>query len=101
MKDDSDESEDEDLEKPEKAESEDEKNGRESGDELSSSKKGNNLPVDEGSKGSVKSANQDYDEKKQRLIAKYTQSKGWNQSLHFMLQLVKCVSTSFLVVFLS
>ena len=82
MEDDSDESEDEDLEKQEKAESENEKNGGESGDEVSSSNKGNDLPVEEGGKDSLLSVNQDHDEKKQKLITKFTQSKGWNQSLH-------------------
>lgn len=82
MEDDSDESGDEDLEKQEKAESEEEKSGGESGDEVSSSKKGNDLPVEEGGKDSLQSVNQDHDEKKQKLIANFTQSKGWNQSLH-------------------
>ncbi|XP_067032799.1 uncharacterized protein [Acropora muricata] len=76
MEHDSDESEDEDLEKQEKAESGDEKNGGESGDEVSSSKKGNDLPVEEGGKDSLQSVNQDHDEKKQKLIANFTQSKG-------------------------
>ena len=82
MEDDSDESEDEDLEKQEKAESQEEKNGGESGDELSSSNKGNDLPVEEGGKDPLQSVNQDHDAKKQKLIANFTQSKGWNQSLH-------------------
>ena len=82
MEDDSDESEDEELEKQEKAESEDEKNGGESGDELSSSKKGNDLPLEEGGKDPLQSVNQDHDEKKQKVIAKFAQSKGRNQSLH-------------------
>ena len=82
MEDDSDESEDEDLEKQEKAESEDEKNGGESGDEVSSCEKGNDLPVEEGGKDSLQSVNQDHDEKKQKLIANFAQSKGGNQSLH-------------------
>ena len=82
MEDDSDESEDEDLEKQEKAESGDEKNSGESSDEVSSSKKGNDLPVEEGGKDPLQSVNQDHDEKKQKLIANFTQSKGWNQSLH-------------------
>ena len=82
MEDDSDESEDEDLEKQEKADSGDEKNGGENCDELSCSNKGNDLPVEEGGKHTLLSVNQDHDEKKQKLIAKFTQSKGWNQSLH-------------------
>ena len=82
MEGDSDESEDEDLKKQEKAESGDEKNGGESGDKVSSIKKGNDLPVEEGGKDPLQSVNQDHDEKKQKLITNFTQSKGGNQSLH-------------------